>query len=139
MGTDNLPKVLEKLATSEKTTLMVEKEHDGKTRVSSRSWEGGKVFLRNRVLEVRNVEGPHPRREEATPAIEPYDPYGPGTTDEESDTSQFWGVTRHMAETPRGKSLLYQALARRPRRRVRCDPNGGIKIRMLCLIDQRPF
>ena len=44
----------------------------------------GKVFLRDQVLEVRNVEGRihvarKPRRhDEWDPPIPPYDPYGPG-------------------------------------------------------------
>jgi hypothetical protein len=41
---DNLEKVLEKLAISEKTTIVVAREIDGKMRVTSGSWEGEKVF-----------------------------------------------------------------------------------------------
>jgi hypothetical protein len=41
---DNLEKVLEKLAISEKTTIVVAREIDGKIRVTSGSWEGEKVF-----------------------------------------------------------------------------------------------
>ena len=36
---------------------MIEKPPDGKMRVASGSWEGEKVFFRDQVLEVRNVEG----------------------------------------------------------------------------------
>jgi hypothetical protein len=54
---DNLEKVLEKLATTEKTTLVIARELDGKMRVTSGSWEGEKVFARSEVLEVRNVDG----------------------------------------------------------------------------------
>ena len=57
MRTDNLEKVLEKLATSDKTTLVCEKPPDGKIRVTSGSWEGEKVILKCQVLEVRNVDG----------------------------------------------------------------------------------
>ena len=81
---DILEKVLEKLATSEKTTLVVSRELDGKMRVTLGSWEGEKVFARSEVLEVRNVDGRlyvarKPRHhDEWDPWIAPYDPYGPG-------------------------------------------------------------
>jgi hypothetical protein len=45
------------LATTEKVTIVVAQEADGKTRVTSGSWEGEKVFLRDQALEVRNVDG----------------------------------------------------------------------------------
>jgi hypothetical protein len=54
---DNREKVLEKLATTEKTTIVVARELDGKMRVTSGSWEGEKVFARGEVLEARNVDG----------------------------------------------------------------------------------
>ena len=82
---DNLEKVLERLATSEKLTIVVAREIDGKMRVTSGSWEGEKVFYKDQVLEVRNVDGRlHLARKvrnpnEWDPPIEPYDPYGPGT------------------------------------------------------------
>ena len=57
MGTDSLEKVLEKLATSENCTITIVREPDGKMRLTSRSWEGEKVFLRDQVLEARNVDG----------------------------------------------------------------------------------
>src|SRR5260370_39392284 len=82
---DILEKVLEKLATSEKTTIVVAREADGKMRVTSGSWEGEKVFLKDQVLEVRNVDGRlHVARkarkpDEWHPPIASYDPYGPGT------------------------------------------------------------
>jgi hypothetical protein len=53
---NTLEKVLEKLAVTDKTTIVVERQPDGKMRVTSGSWEGEKVFLRDQVLEVRNVE-----------------------------------------------------------------------------------
>ena len=57
MRTDSPEKVLEKLATSDKATIVVERQSDGKMRVTSGSWDGEKVFLRDQVLEVRNVDG----------------------------------------------------------------------------------
>ena len=77
---------------------MIARELDGKMRVTSGSWEGEKVFLRNEVLEVRNVDGRlHVARkarkpDEWDPWIEPYDPYGPGTG--EQDPNDF--VTGHQ-------------------------------------------
>ncbi len=82
---DILEKVLERLATTEKSTLVVARELDGKMRVTSGSWEREKVFARSEVLEIRNVEGRlhvarKPRHhDEWDPPIAPYDPYGPGT------------------------------------------------------------
>lgn len=58
MGPDTLEKVLEPMATSEDTTLVVKREPEGKMRVTSRHWEEAKVFLKNELLEVRNVDGP---------------------------------------------------------------------------------
>jgi hypothetical protein len=82
---DSLEKVLEKLATTEKTTIAIAREVGGKVRVTSGSWEGEKVILKDQVLEVRNVDGRlHVSRkarkpDEWDPPITPYDPYGPGT------------------------------------------------------------
>jgi hypothetical protein len=56
MRTDSPKKVLEKLTTSDKATIVIERQSDGKMRVTSGSWDGEKVILRNQVLEVRNVE-----------------------------------------------------------------------------------
>jgi hypothetical protein len=56
MRTDNLEKVLEKLATTEKTTLVLARDTEGKIRVTSGSWDGEKVILKGQVLEVRNVD-----------------------------------------------------------------------------------
>jgi hypothetical protein len=53
--------------------------------VTSLLWEAPKVILKGEVLEVRNVDGVlHIARklryhDEWDPAVEPYDPYGPGT------------------------------------------------------------
>jgi hypothetical protein len=57
MGPEKHEKVLEKLATSDKATNVIERQPDGKMRVTSGSWDGEKVILRDQVLEVRNVEG----------------------------------------------------------------------------------
>jgi hypothetical protein len=57
MRTDIEEKVLEKLATSDKVTIVVERESDGKMRVTSASWDGEKVILRDQVHEVRKVDG----------------------------------------------------------------------------------
>jgi hypothetical protein len=54
---DSLEKVREKLATTEKTTIAIAREAGGKIRVTSGSWEGEKVILKDQVLEVRNVDG----------------------------------------------------------------------------------
>jgi hypothetical protein len=45
-------KVLERLATSDKTTIVIEKQPDGKMRLTSGSWDGEKVFLKGQVLKV---------------------------------------------------------------------------------------
>jgi hypothetical protein len=82
---DSLEKVLEKLATTEKTTLAIAREVGGKVRVTSSSWEGEKVILKDQVLEVRNVDGrlyvsrKAKKPDEWDPPIAAYDPYGPGT------------------------------------------------------------
>jgi hypothetical protein len=84
MRVENPEKVLERLATSEKTTLVIARDHDGKMRVTSGSWDGEKVILRDQVLEVRNVDGRlHVARkakkaDEWDPPIELYDPINPG-------------------------------------------------------------
>jgi hypothetical protein len=54
---DSLEKVIGKLATTEKTTLAIAREVGGKIRVTSGSWDGEKVILKDEVLEVRNVDG----------------------------------------------------------------------------------
>jgi hypothetical protein len=78
-----LEKVLERMATSEDTTLVIKREDAGKMRVTSRYWEDAKVPLKDEVLEVRNVNGSlHVARkarkpDEWDPPVEPYDPYGP--------------------------------------------------------------
>jgi hypothetical protein len=44
MVAENAEKVLEKLATTEKAKTVIERELDGKTRVTSSSWESEKSF-----------------------------------------------------------------------------------------------
>jgi hypothetical protein len=57
MGPVNLEKVLEKLVTNGKTTLVCEKAPEGKIRVTSGSWDGEKVILKGQVLEIRMSTG----------------------------------------------------------------------------------
>ena len=82
MRTDRHEKVLEKLATSDKVTIVIERQPDGKMLVTSGSWDGEKVFSRDQVLEVRNVDGRlhiarKPRHhDEWDLPIAPYDPTG---------------------------------------------------------------
>ena len=56
-GPEKLEKVLEKLATTDKTTLACERLPEGKIRVTSSAWADEKVILKGQVLEVRNVDG----------------------------------------------------------------------------------
>jgi hypothetical protein len=48
MRTDTHEKVLEKLATSDKVTIVIERLTDGKMRATSSSWDGEKVILCDR-------------------------------------------------------------------------------------------
>jgi hypothetical protein len=48
-----LNRVIEKLATSDKVTLTVERLPEGKMRVTSGRWDHEKVFAPDQVLEVR--------------------------------------------------------------------------------------
>jgi hypothetical protein len=83
-------KVLERLATSDKTTIVIERQPDGKMRVTSGSWDGEKVFLKDQVLEIRHANADarlHVARktkahDEWDPPVPVYDPYGPGTSNE---------------------------------------------------------
>ncbi len=84
MRADTLEKVFEKLATSDKATIVIERQPDGKMRITSGSWDGEKVLLKDQVLEVRKVEGrlhiarKERRHDECDPPIPPYDSYGQG-------------------------------------------------------------
>jgi hypothetical protein len=79
LGTDTLEKVLEKLATTDKSsTIVVERLIDGKMRITSGSWDGERVFARDQVLEVSNVEDrlhvarKTPHHGKCDPPIAPY-------------------------------------------------------------------
>jgi hypothetical protein len=52
MAPETLEKVLEKLAVTEKASIVIAKEPGGKMRVSSGSWDGEKVFAGDQVLEI---------------------------------------------------------------------------------------
>jgi hypothetical protein len=61
-------KDLEKLETTESTTLALKREDGGKIRVASMLWEDARVILRDEVLVVRNVDGRlHIARKERRP------------------------------------------------------------------------
>jgi hypothetical protein len=77
-------KVLERLATSDKTTIVIERQSDGKMRVTSGSWDGEKVFLRisargpqvdGRLHVARKTRHP----DECDPPIAPYDLWWSGS------------------------------------------------------------
>jgi hypothetical protein len=57
MRPEKASKVLERLATSDKAIIVVERLTDEKMRVTSGSWDGEKVILPDPVLEVRNGDG----------------------------------------------------------------------------------
>jgi hypothetical protein len=77
---DIAEKVLERLATLDKTTIVIEKQPDGKMRVTSGSWEGEKIFLKDHVLEIRNVDGVSACSQNPAPACrsQAYDPWWSG-------------------------------------------------------------
>jgi len=70
--------------THEDTTLVINREAEGKMRVTSKDWKDPKMILKNEVLEVRNVDGRlHIARkewkpDEWVPPVEACDPYGSG-------------------------------------------------------------
>jgi hypothetical protein len=49
--------VLEKLGTTESTTISVSREAGGKVRVTSLLWPEPKVILKDEVLVIRNADG----------------------------------------------------------------------------------
>jgi hypothetical protein len=57
LAVDMLEKVLEKLATTESTTLAVSRETGGKIRIGSLLWETPKAILPGEVLEIRSAGG----------------------------------------------------------------------------------
>ena len=80
--------MLEKLATSDRITIVIERPPEGKMRVTSASWDGGKVFQRDQVLEVHyasadsrlHVARKMKAHDDWDSPIEPCDRYGPGVT-----------------------------------------------------------
>src|SRR5438876_6577918 len=95
-------KVLERLATSDKTTIVIECQSDGKMRVTSGSWDGEKVFLKDQVLEVRHAIADarlHGSRNQGTGRVGPTDP---------------GAMTRMARATPRATSSLITETALRP-------------------------
>jgi len=80
---DMTKSVLERLATTESTTLTLKREDGGKIRNTSLLWPEPKVILKGEVLEIRNVDGVlHIARkarkpDEWDPPLPVYDPYGP--------------------------------------------------------------
>jgi hypothetical protein len=94
-------RVFEKLATSDKVILTIERLPEGKMRVASASWEHERVFVRNQVLEVRWGNGTlHVARKERHAdewyvPTEPYDPYGPGVEVLDDVTGFQEPVTHH--------------------------------------------
>ena len=55
MGIENVNSVLERLGSTEGTTLAINREDDGKFQVTSMLWEAPKVILKDELLEIRNV------------------------------------------------------------------------------------
>jgi hypothetical protein len=51
-------KVIERMRTTESTTLDVKRDTDGKMRVASLLWEAPKVISRGELVKVRNVDCP---------------------------------------------------------------------------------
>jgi hypothetical protein len=77
MRTDTHEKVLEKLATSDKATIVIERQSDGKMRVTS----GPYVIFRDQFTRSERWRRPAARPAQARrwdPPIERYGPYGPG-------------------------------------------------------------
>jgi len=54
--TDRVQRILERLATTEKITLVCERAPDGKIRGTSCSWDGEKVILPDQLDEIRNLD-----------------------------------------------------------------------------------
>lgn len=54
---EKIDPVLEVLAHTEDTQIVVKRQTDGKFRVTSKSWDEGKVILPDQVLELRMVGG----------------------------------------------------------------------------------
>jgi hypothetical protein len=69
MRVKNREKVLAKLATTEKTTIVIERQAEGKIRVSSSPWDAEKVFLRAQVLGPATVPARSTRAHPASMSI----------------------------------------------------------------------
>ena len=54
---EKIDAVLETLAYSDDTQIVLSKQPDGKFRATSKSWDEAKVFLPDQVLEVRMISG----------------------------------------------------------------------------------
>ena len=54
---EKIDAVLETLAFSDDTQIVLSKQPDGKFRATSKSWDEAKVFLPDQVLEVRMIAG----------------------------------------------------------------------------------
>ncbi|MGC2077684.1 MAG: hypothetical protein WA728_16970, partial [Xanthobacteraceae bacterium] len=87
-------------------TIVIVRDHDGKMRVTSGSWDGERVILRDQVLEVRNVDGRlHVARkarkpDEWDPPVEARDPCRPGTeVDYDSNVFVDWRRIKTRAMT----------------------------------------
>jgi hypothetical protein len=76
------------------TTIVIERQPDGKMRVASGSWDGEKVFLKDQVLKVRHVIADarlHVARktkapDDWDPPMPLYDLYGPGVSGDDDVT-----------------------------------------------------
>jgi hypothetical protein len=83
VSTDTLEKVLDRLAVTDKATLVLERAPEGKMRVTSGSWDGKRCFCAIRCSRLVMSRGEYnvarePRRhDEWDPPIPVYDPYGP--------------------------------------------------------------
>jgi hypothetical protein len=72
--------VLERLATSDKTTIVIERQPDGKMRVTSVSWDGEKVFLKDQAFKVWHANADarhHVARRRRTTGTNPMSPMTP--------------------------------------------------------------
>jgi hypothetical protein len=83
-------KALERLATSDKTTIVIERQPDGKMRVTSGSWDGEKVFLKDGCSGC-GTRSPTPgstslaKSRRRTTGTRPMSPYGPGAVADEAN------------------------------------------------------
>jgi hypothetical protein len=103
MRTDTGEKVLEKLATSDKVTVVIERQPDGKMRVTSRSY----VILRDQVLEMRKVDGRlHTirggRRPDADRALRPWRAISLSATDAVSADAHSVSADAHSVSADAG-------------------------------------